>query len=110
MSRHNKDEKTKGNRIIFIKMQISTLIIVVRGRWTKEDDELLAKVIAEQLAKEGKGVKIRFAEIVTVFCGKKSLFQIQNRYKRIQHLIKPDGTLMKDRKATVLEELEYLER
>ncbi|KAG0761104.1 hypothetical protein G6F24_007814 [Rhizopus arrhizus] len=94
MSRHNKDEKTK----------------VVRGRWTKEDDELLAKVIAEQLAKEGKGVKIRFAEIVTVFCGKKSLFQIQNRYKRIQHLIKPDGTLMKDRKATVLEELEYLER
>ncbi|CEG63921.1 hypothetical protein RMATCC62417_00987 [Rhizopus microsporus] len=81
---------------------------VSRGRWTKEDDELLAKAVAKQLA-TGDG-KLRALDIEPLFNSKKTKEQIHNRYKRIRHRIKPDGTLMEDRKATVIEELEYLEK
>ncbi|CAO3683714.1 unnamed protein product [Rhizopus microsporus] len=81
---------------------------VSRGRWTKEEDELLAKAVAKQLA-TGDG-KLRAIDIEPLFNSKKTKEQIHNRYKRIRHRIKPDGTLMEDRKATVIEELEYLEK
>ncbi|KAI9276558.1 hypothetical protein BY458DRAFT_505345 [Sporodiniella umbellata] len=92
MSKHLKDDKKKNNK----------------SRWTKEEDEVLAKGITELKAKNGESFQI--ASLERLFNGEKSRFQLQNRYKRIKHLIQPDGSLLSNRKANVLEELEFLER
>lgn len=110
MNRNRTNDISKGNHDFFFNfnLDVYTPSLVSRGRWTKEEDELLAKAVAKQLA-TGDG-KLRAIDIEPLFNSKKTKEQIHNRYKRIRHRIKPDGTLMEDRKATVIEELEYLEK
>ncbi|CAO3686173.1 unnamed protein product [Rhizopus stolonifer] len=79
---------------------------VVLGRWKKEEDEMLAKGASELISKNGK---FQGSALERLFNGTKTRSQIESRYKRIKHLIQPDGTLVKERKPTVLEELEFLE-
>ncbi|KAG1435942.1 hypothetical protein G6F56_013768 [Rhizopus delemar] len=91
MSEHIKEDKKK----------------VVLGRWKKEEDEILAKGVSELIS---NGKKFQGSALERLFNGTKKRSQIESRYKRIKHLIQPDGTLMNERKPTVLEELEFLEK
>ncbi|KAI9483156.1 MAG: hypothetical protein EXX96DRAFT_132033 [Benjaminiella poitrasii] len=75
-------------------------------RWTREEDEMLAKAIAKE--KKEHGERMSFLSIVPIFKGERSQKQIYSRYYSIRHLIQPDGTLIKERKATLYEELRYL--
>ncbi|OBZ84878.1 hypothetical protein A0J61_07067 [Choanephora cucurbitarum] len=77
-------------------------------RWSKEEDEKLAKIIAE--GKQKTGERPTFPSIVPMFNGERTQKQIYQRYHHIQHRIMPDGTLLPDRKPTAQEELEYLEK
>ncbi|KAI8369966.1 hypothetical protein BD560DRAFT_397207 [Blakeslea trispora] len=77
-------------------------------RWSKEEDEKLAKIIAESIRKTGE--RPTFPSVVPAFNGERTQKQIYQRYHHIQHRIMPDGTLLPDRKPTAKEELDYLEK
>ncbi|KAG1122810.1 hypothetical protein G6F42_011134 [Rhizopus arrhizus] len=75
------------------------------ARWTKEEDELLAKVMAKEKKNAAGRVSFLAAE---PFFPERSQKQIYARYYNIRHRIQPDGTLVENRAATPVEELEYL--
>ncbi|KAL7308673.1 hypothetical protein PS15m_011848 [Mucor circinelloides] len=75
------------------------------ARWTKEEDELLAKVMAKEKKNAAGRVSFLAAE---PFFPERSQKQIYARYYNIRHRIQPDGTLVENRTATPVEELEYL--
>ncbi|KAF1796668.1 hypothetical protein FB192DRAFT_1403136 [Mucor lusitanicus] len=77
------------------------------ARWTVEEDELLAKVMAKEKKNAAGRVSFLAAE---PFFPDRSQKQIYARYYNIRHRIQPDGTLVKNRPATAVEELEYLKR
>lgn len=77
-------------------------------RWTKEEDELLAKVMAKE-EKNAAG-RVSFLSAEPFFQGERSQKQIYARYYNIRHRIQPDGTLVDNRPATPIEELDYLKR
>lgn len=75
------------------------------ARWTKEEDELLARVMGTQKKNSAGRVSFLAAE---PFFPERSQKQIYARYYNIRHRIQPDGTLLDSRPATPTEELEYL--
>ncbi|GAN04437.1 hypothetical protein MAM1_0063d03897 [Mucor ambiguus] len=77
------------------------------AKWTPEEDELLAKVMAKQKKNAAGRVSFLAAE---PFFPDRSQKQIYARYYNIRHRIQPDGTLVAARPATAVEELEYLKR
>ncbi|KAL9542590.1 hypothetical protein MBANPS3_008535 [Mucor bainieri] len=77
------------------------------AKWTKEEDELLAKVMAK--AKKNGAGRVSFLEAEPFFPDR-SQKQIYARYYNIRHRIQPDGTLVDARPATPVEELDYLKK
>lgn len=99
-------------RTVRINIAISTIVLTFQfledKRWSKEEDEKLAKIIAESIRKTGE--RPTFPSVVPAFNGERTQKQIYQRYHHIQHRIMPDGTLLPDRKPTAKEELDYLEK
>ncbi|KAI8970292.1 hypothetical protein BDF20DRAFT_116263 [Mycotypha africana] len=77
-------------------------------RWTQEEDEKLARLIATKASRHPKTGRIEIDSIVPEFNGERSKKQIYSRYYRIQHRIRKDGSLIENREATPYEELAYL--
>ncbi|KAI8642349.1 hypothetical protein BD408DRAFT_183135 [Parasitella parasitica] len=76
------------------------------NKWSQEEDELLAKSMAQE-NKNNSG-RVSFLNVEPLFKGERSQKQIYARYYYIRHRIQPDGTLVPNRLATPIEELEYL--
>jgi hypothetical protein len=82
-------------------------IFLVTKRWSKAEDEMLAKAVAKYKKDDAR---MSFAAIEPLFNGTRTQKQIHARYYNMRHLIQPDGTLVEERKATPYEELKYLKR
>ncbi|CEP07063.1 hypothetical protein [Parasitella parasitica] len=75
-------------------------------KWTREEDELLARSMSQE--KKNSSGRVSFLKVEPLFKGERSQKQIYARYYNIRHRIQPDGTLAPSRPATSTEELEYL--
>ncbi|KAG2234770.1 hypothetical protein INT48_000119 [Thamnidium elegans] len=73
-------------------------------RWTPEEDQIIAKAAA----KLAPGQSFSAKALVPLFEGTRTPKQIHRRYYSLRHLIKEDGTIEPKRKATLMEELDYL--
>lgn len=84
------------------------MIFIASKKWTKEEDELLAKAIATERKKNPE--RISYRNIEPLFKGQRSQLQIYGRAGHIGHRVQADGTLLENRKATPEEELQYLQK